>query len=666
MPEATQTIVSKEEEKKEEKEEKDVNELLLKNSKSHYSMTGNTSNSSATKNDAEENDVVSLNPHELLSTLTSRSCSHSADERNDKDHDIESDNILHSRRKNQREKVPSELNLHLLPPPSLSNNNNNNNNNNNAMDDMNVSDLGLSMSLTPLVVSMQHQQQQHQHQQPLQAVASTESISTVNTRNTKQSRRSNNATNIKKKSPSRQQQRPKTYKRQTSYQSTSYSRQGTPRSGGAGHSSTGGSPTAHVQTFILTLAFFAIWSPQNLMAPNLTQMADYFHFTPQQRDAYLGANIAFATGVLSLPLSAWLGFFADVTDNRIHLFSYTVFFGGLFSIFTGASRTYTQLYFNRFACGGCMSGSVPIAFSILGDLFHAKDRNAASSGLTAMMGTGILMGQVFAGTVGDVVGWQYPFYFSGALSIVMSIIVIYLVDEPIRGGKEVVLQDMIAKGSAYDRKLSFEKFYHAMTQNNTNIVLMLQGFFTSIPWGIIFTFLNDYLSQEQGLTVPASTFLVFWFGIGSAVGGIWGGMLGSKAMRMNRVFLPLFMAATTLAGIFPFLGLLDMNLKGHTLLAVFLSFMGGMVANLASVNVRPCLLNVNPPEARGATMTAANLMINVARGFGPSLIIMGQTFFGVDRQYSFNFAVRSNVIVPYITFSSIVETVKFLTLMFGK
>jgi hypothetical protein len=39
-------------------------------------------------------------------------------------------------------------------------------------------------------------------------------------------------------------------------------------------------------------------------------------------------------------------------------------------------------------------------------------------------------------------------------------------------------------------------------------------------------------------------------------------------------------------------------------------------------------------------MTAANLMINVARGFGPSLIILGQTVFGVDRQYSFNFTVR--------------------------
>lgn len=395
-------------------------------------------------------------------------------------------------------------------------------------------------------------------------------------------------------------------------------------------------PKVHIQSFILALAFFACWSPQNLMAPNLTQMADYFNFTPEQRDLYLGANIAFATGVLSLPVSAMLGFLADIVVSRKKLFAYTVMVGGISSICTGYSETYAQLYFARFVCGGCMSGSVPIAFSILGDLFDAKDRNAASSGLTAMMGAGILMGQVFAGTVGDSVGWKRPFQWSGMLSIFLSLMVMQFVNDPVRGGKEKVLQEMIAKGTQYDRKLTFSGFLYAMTKNKTNVILMIQGFVTNIPWGVIFTFLNDYLSQEQGLSVPASTFLVFWFGIGCAVGGVAGGLLGAKAMAIKRSLLPIFMAVTTIAGIFPFLGLLDMELRGHVLLSVFLAFTGGCIASLPSVNVRPCLLNVNPPETRGAAMTAANLLINVARGAGPSIITVSQMF-GVSRQESFNF-----------------------------
>jgi len=374
------------------------------------------------------------------------------------------------------------------------------------------------------------------------------------------------------------------------------------------------------------------------MAPNLTQMASYFHFTSEQRDLYLGANIAFATGVLSLPVQTLLGFLADVVPNRKNLFAVTVMVGGVASILTGYSKTYAQLYISRFLCGGCMSGSVPIAFSMLGDLFEPKDRNSASSGLTAMMGAGILFGQVFAGMIGDVQGWKRPFYVSGTLSIVTSFMVLYFVREPVRGGKEKVLQEMIANGTAYDRKLTMEGFLHAMTQNKTNVLLMLQSFSTSVPWGIIFTFLNDYFSQEQGMTVAASTVLILWFGLGCASGGIIGGAIGTQMMRINRAMLPLFMAFSTVVGILPFLGLLDLKLNGASLLAIFLAFMAPCIANLPSVNVRPCILNVNPPETRGAAMTAANMMVNVARGFGPSLVTLSQRFFGASRQYSFNLA----------------------------
>jgi len=395
-------------------------------------------------------------------------------------------------------------------------------------------------------------------------------------------------------------------------------------------------PTLHAQTFVLSLAFFAIWSPQNLMAPNLTQMAQYFDFTSEQRDLYLGANIAFATGVLSLPVQTLLGFLADVVPNRKKLFAYTVMMGGVASVLTGYSETYTQLYFCRFLCGGCMSGSVPIAFSMLGDLFEPKDRNAASSGLTAMMGAGILLGQVGAGVVGDKVGWKRPFHISGMLSIVTSLMVLYFVREPVRGGKEKVLQEMIANGTKYDRKLTTEGFMHAMTQNKTNVILMLQSFSTSVPWGIIFTFLNDYFTQEQGMSVPASTILILWFGFGCAAGGIIGGYIGTKVLKVNRALLPLFMSFSTVLGIAPFLGLLDLKLSGGSLLAIFLAFTAPCIANLPSVNVRPCILNVNPPETRGAAMTAANMMVNVARGFGPSLVTLSQRYLGASRQYSFN------------------------------
>jgi predicted MFS family arabinose efflux permease len=398
--------------------------------------------------------------------------------------------------------------------------------------------------------------------------------------------------------------------------------------------------TRHAQCLILGLAFLAVWSPQNGMAPNLTEIAQDFGFTSDsERDTYLGANIALATGVLSLPLSAGIGILADWC-NRKYLFCITVTLGALASWLTGVSPTYRMLFFARWLSGGFMSGSVPVIFSLLGDLFDTHERNAASSGLTAMMGMGIIAGQVYAGFVGSSKGWSHPFYVSSGLTLCTAVLVLFLVREPIRGAKEEALQEMIKNGTSYNRKLTWSSFLHTMTSNQSNIILISQGFFSSIPWGIIFVFLNDYLSQERGFSVPDATFLVAVFGIGCAVGGILGGYWGQKIYSSNRSHLPLFLSVTTFLGIFPFIVLLNGNFtNARGLLVAGCAFLGGFMASLPSVSVRPCLINVNPPESRGAALTLANLVIQFARGAGPSSVTALSAILKVDRQFSFNLTV---------------------------
>jgi translation initiation factor 4G len=406
--------------------------------------------------------------------------------------------------------------------------------------------------------------------------------------------------------------------------------------------------TIHAQSLLLGLAFMAVWSPQNGMAPNLTAISDDFGFTAAERDLYLGSILALATGVLSLPLSAGIGILADVY-NRKHLFVLTVAMGGLCSWATGASHSYRWLFWARLASGGFMSGSVPVAFSLLGDLFHTNERNAASSGLTAMMGMGIISGQVYAGVVGSTLGWPHMFYVSAVFTLLTAILVLVFVHEPVRGGKEQVLQDMLRQGANYDRKLTWAGFLHAMRHNKSNALLMWQGFFCSVPWGIIFVFLNDYLSQERGFSVPDATYLVFMFGLGCAAGGVLGGWWGSVFSMWNRSYLPLFMAGTTFLGIFPFVGLLNGSFtNAHGVEAVFYSFMGGLIASLPSVNVRPCIINVNPPETRGAALTAANLIICLARGIGPSCITLMGAIWHVNRRFSFNVTVRTRGSLIYM------------------
>lgn len=394
--------------------------------------------------------------------------------------------------------------------------------------------------------------------------------------------------------------------------------------------------TIHAQSLLLGVAFMAVWLPNNIMAPNLTQMADFFDMTNDARDLYLGSYCALAVGVFSLPLSAFFGFMADFYSRK-YLFVACMLCGVLSAAWTGWSQSYWSLFFARLCSGGCMSGSVPVAFSLLGDLFSTEERNAASSGLTAMMGLGIIAGQVYAGMVGPTKGWQYPFYVSALLQLVVTLIIALWVSEPVRGGKEKALQDVFKAGNKYDRQLTLEGFIHAIHENASNSILLWQGFFTSLPWGIVFVFLNDYLSQEKGFSVPEATFMVMLFGVGCAIGGIAGGYIGQRFMAQNRSYLPLYMAATTFLGIFPFLELLNSNFPHHNgYKAKALSIAGGCIASLPSVNVRPCILNVNPPETRGAALTAANLLVTLGRGIGPSCIVVMGTIFQVSRQFSFN------------------------------
>ena len=359
--------------------------------------------------------------------------------------------------------------------------------------------------------------------------------------------------------------------------------------------------------------------------------------TDTERDVYLGSYLSLVVAVASLPLSAGIGMATDHVRSRQQLFVATVAVGAVAALATGHCQTYRQLVFCRWISGGCMTGSVPVAFSFLGDLFDVSERNAASSGLTAMMGMGIVAGQVYAGSKYVHNDWQTPFRWSGRITAALALICAYAVQDPVRGGREKVLQDLLQSGQRYDRQLTWAGFFQLVVHNPSNFILLWQGFFSSLPWGAIFVFMNDFLSQDRGFSVPDATYLVAIYGLGCALGGIQGGYIGQQAMQWNRSYLPLFMAITTVLGIVPFMILLNTNFESaHGWAGSLCALAAGWMASLPSVNARPCLLNVNPPESRGAALTAANLLVTLGRGLGPSCITLLQQFLGTSRRMAFN------------------------------
>ena len=45
----------------------------------------------------------------------------------------------------------------------------------------------------------------------------------------------------------------------------------------------------------------------------------------------------------------------------------------------------------------------------------------------------------------------------------------------------------------------------ALLRVRTNLFVFIQGLFGCLPWGVLLTYLTDYLAQNKGLSVPTAT-----------------------------------------------------------------------------------------------------------------------------------------------------------------
>ena len=59
-------------------------------------------------------------------------------------------------------------------------------------------------------------------------------------------------------------------------------------------------------------------------------------------------------------------------------------------------------------------------------------------------------------------------------------------------------------GYQYSERISLRKAA-GLARTRSNLAVVLQGLPGSLPWGVLVTFLNDFLSQQKGLTVPQAT-----------------------------------------------------------------------------------------------------------------------------------------------------------------
>ena len=185
---------------------------------------------------------------------------------------------------------------------------------------------------------------------------------------------------------------------------------------------------------LLCAAMFFVYSDQNLMAPNLSQIADFFGYDDDERDAKLGGQISVAFFLLGLPATLIIGLLCDVVQRKKVLVVTLVLGQGpcLLTIFV---TEYWQLFVLRTLTGIAVGGALPLVYSIAGDLFPSTSRAYASAMVGICSSLGSMTGQGVAGFMGPTYGWRLPFAVVAAPGLLVAYLVWQFAEEPKRGGR---------------------------------------------------------------------------------------------------------------------------------------------------------------------------------------------------------------------------------------
>lgn len=372
--------------------------------------------------------------------------------------------------------------------------------------------------------------------------------------------------------------------------------------------------------FLINLFLFA---DQNLLAPNLTTIADEYNWDEDKRDKYLGGYISIGFFAVGGIVSTVIGYLAD-TVNRKWVFVVTVSIGEIscaatYFVATGTDYNFwTGLWIARAITGFALGGALPIQFSLLGDLFSEDERGKAVAFTGVANALGASFGQYLANLMSP--DWRTPFLIVSLPTFIFLAIYLVTTVEPKRGQAEKLLQGRDSDILDDDHKITMAKL-KGLLRTPSAVLLILQGVPGTLPWGTFGTYLNDFMKEDLGVGTLAVANALLFFGLIGCVAAFLGGWLVDKFIETRPRVLPLIAGLTTAFSAIPF-SLIVKSPKMPDAVYSLLIIPSGFVASLAGPIIKGVLLHVTLPETRGTAFALQSLMDELGKGFGPFIVAL--------------------------------------------
>ncbi len=370
-------------------------------------------------------------------------------------------------------------------------------------------------------------------------------------------------------------------------------------------------PPRRYRWFIVAVFFSFMLLHQSdklLIGPLTTPIMEEFGLDEAQMGAvFTGALIV---GAIFYPL--W-GYLYD-RFARARLLALASFIWGATTWLSAIAPTYPSFLASR-ASTGIDDSSYPGIFSLVSDYFGPGMRGKVYGLLNLTSPLGYMIGLALALGLGPVLGWRNIFLLTGAVGIVLAVLIFFTVREAPRGQSEPELADL-DQIAVYRFNL---KTARSLLHKRTLLPLFAQGFFGVFPWNVISAWFFRYLETERGyasdLIFPIMVAAVLFMAAGNVLGGALGDWL-FKRTRRGRLIV-----CTT--GVFTGAALLFFTINvppENTLLFAGLLCLTALFIPFSGPNVISTVHDITQPEARSTALAVQYFIESSGAALAPLIV----------------------------------------------
>jgi MFS family permease len=299
---------------------------------------------------------------------------------------------------------------------------------------------------------------------------------------------------------------------------------------------------------------------------------------------------------------------------RAKLLALASFIWGATTWLNAIVRTYTGFLITR-ASTGIDDSSYPGIFTLVADYFGPNLRGKVYGilQLAQPLGflAGLILGQIIAPMIG---GWRSVFYITGALGLVVALLIYFGVKEMPRGKAEPEFENMSEMATFRFSWAEAKEIF----RKRTMWFIFLQGFAGVFPWNVITFFFFGYLETERGYDSSAIIGTMAPVILILAAGYFVGGSIGDflfKRTKKGRILIS--SAGVLLGALFIYLAMTtpvdkpDQFFVFMCLTAIFMP--------LSSANVIATVYDVTVPEVRSTAQAMEYFVENSGAVTAPAL-----------------------------------------------